>query len=168
MKYIKIILIILSTNSYSQSLRNTIELGGLGNLGFINLGYNREILNFDKFNILTSLKIGYVPGSQETEKSAIPNFIHTNFGSSLNYNTYHSKFGVGISFSKILIGNDEFNKREKSNYSRLLGDVNYTYYFDITNEGKTGVKISYIPILYDNGADDMQNIPIGLSFLYEF
>lgn len=168
MKLLKIILFVLSINSYSQTQKNSIEFGVVGNLGFANLGYDREILNFDKFNLLVGTKIGYVPGSQEVEKSAIPNFIHINFGSSLNYMNYSSKLGIGASFSKILIGSDEFNKRSKSNYNRILGDLNYTYYFSVNNENRTGVKLSYIPILYDNGAEDMQNIPVRLSFTYEF
>lgn len=167
------VLIILSINGYSQSKKNTFEIGVLGNIGFLNVGYDREVLHFKKFNTSIETKIGYVPGSKgeeedEEEKNSTPNFIHLNFGTGINYKTYSSRIGLGISYSKILIGYDKSNAREKSNYNRLLGELNYSYYFEEIEGTRTGLKLSFAPILYDDGANDVQNIPIRVSFLYEF
>jgi len=163
-----IVFFLISNNIVSQNNKNNFEIGLLGNIGFINLGYNREIVAIDKFIIAIGAKIGYVPGSQESESSAIPNFIHLNLGPAALLSVSSSKFGAGMSYSKILIGSDEFDVRNKSNYNRILGDLNYAYFFDKTRNGRTGVKLSFMPILYDDGAEDVQNIPVKLALVFEF
>jgi hypothetical protein len=58
-------------------------------------------------------------------------------------------------------------QEKKNNYNRILGDINYTFYTNSEGENLSGVKISFVPIIYDNGALDVQNIPIRLSFTFE-
>ncbi|PJJ67888.1 hypothetical protein CLV73_1908 [Chryseobacterium geocarposphaerae] len=72
---------LLSANTYpSQELKNNIEFGLIGNLGFLHVGYTLSVFNFSKFSINTGLKVGYVPssGDEQTKnpQNSVPNFIH--------------------------------------------------------------------------------------------
>ncbi len=167
-KKIIIIIILITLKTYSQTNKNNFEAGVLGNIGFFNIGYTREVLEIKKINLGIGAKIGYVPGSSGNESdTSSPNFTHLNLGPELSFSTHKNRFGIGINYSTILVGNNKNNSREKNNYNRILGDINYTFYTNSEGENLSGVKISFVPIIYDNGALDVQNIPIRLSFTFE-
>ncbi len=167
-KKIFIIIILITLKSYSQTNKNNFEAGVLGNIGFFNIGYTREILEIKKIDLDIGAKIGYVPGSSGKDgDTPSPNFTHLNLGPELSFSTHKNRFGIGINYSTILVGNNKNNSREKNNYNRILGDINYTFYTNGEGENLSGIKISFVPIIYDNGALDVQNIPIRLSFTFE-
>lgn len=163
-------IILLSFQTYSQTKKNNIEAGVLGNIGFFHLGYGREILSIKKIHLDVSSKIGYVPGAKGSEiEESNPNFTHLNIGSNISLLTLSSRFGIGISYSKIFVGNDVNNVRNKNDYNRILGDINYTLYLsDKEEKNKNGIKVSFMPILYDDGVNDMDNIPARIAFTFEF
>ena len=166
---------LICINSYCQELKNNFEIGALGNIGFINVGYSRSVLNFEKFSLNVGPKLGYVPGSHEEKKenqqnnSSFPNFVHLNFitESIYKFSEYH-QIGAGVSYSKIFVLADDSNVREKNNYNRILGEIHYAYLFNSSYSGQDGIKISFCPIIHDNGALDVQNIPIRISFITIF
>lgn len=153
-KIILALLLSISNSGYSQ-LKNNLDFGLLGNIGFLHLGYNREIINENNIGIEFGPKIGYVPGSQEEERNAIPNFIHVNFGSNVFYKLNSFRIGTGLSYSFIFIGNDKYDVKEKNRYERFLGDLSLTYFFSKNEYERTGVKLSFVPILNDTGANDV-------------
>lgn len=161
-------------HSYCQEFKNNFELGALGNIGFLNVAYSRSILNFEKISLNVGPKLGYVPGSHEEENenqqnSSFPSFTHLNFITELVYkfSNYH-QIGAGGSYSKIFVSGDDSNVREKNNYDRILGEIHYAYLFNSSDSGQDGIKITFCPMIYDNGAFDVQNIPIRVSFITTF
>lgn len=173
-----ILIFILSFNLYqSQELKNNLEAGALGNLGFLHVGYTRSVLNFSEFSVNTGVKIGYVPspsdeysGNNENDPPD-PNFLHLNLPVELLWKFHRSNnVGIGASYSKILLDSNEFNARSKTNYNRILGELNYSHILGWSNNGETTtwIKVSFTPIIYDDHADDVSNIPVRVSFIYNF
>lgn len=161
--------------SYAQNLKNNVEFGILGNLGFANVGYTRSVISTNNFLINLGPKIGYVPGSNDdentnqTNNSSVPSFMHLNLISEGLWKFSPSNnIGVGISYSKILVVSDKHDVRPKSNYDRILGEISYAHILGWSNSEKstTWIKIYFTPIIYDNDANDVQNIPVRLSFIY--
>lgn len=159
-------LIILAPNAFSQIIKepiyplNTIDFQMLGNKGFIAVGYNRALLGKRKFNWLIGPSVGFVPGSSEDTTHAIPRFYHLNIGSGLSYRIKYSEITVGASYSKILLS-DRYHSSPKSAYDRVLGDFGYVQYF---NGDGVIIKIAFTPMLYDNGTNDVQNVPVAVVF----
>lgn len=170
------LIFIISFNHYhSQELKNNLEVGALGNIGFINVGYSRSLLNSDNFNINIGTKLGYVPGSGDEEstnpQNSVPNFIHLNFPLEFLWKFHPSNnVGIGASYSKIFLGSNEFNERPKTNFNRILGEISYSHILGWSNndETTTWIKVSFTPMIYDDHADDVSNIPVRLAFIYNF
>jgi len=173
-----ILTFIISFNHYqSQELKNNLEAGALGNLGFLHIGYTRSLINFSEFSLNTGIKIGYVPGSGDEESKntinnpPVPNFAHFNLPLEFLWKFHRSNnVGIGASYSKILLGSNEYNARPKTNYNRILGEISYSHILDWSNnsETTTWVKVSFTPIIYDDHANDVSNIPVRLAFVYNF
>ncbi len=147
-------------NSYSQSKdfdsKNSLDIQLLGNKGFVAIGYNRTIFKNEKIEWLIGPAIGYVPASREDTANSVPRFLHLNLGSYIVYGKGLLRPNVGVSYSKILLG-DPYNARPKNNYNRVLGDIGVLIrVFDLS------IKIAYAPILFDDGADDVQNFPLAV------
>lgn len=168
--------LILGINCKSQELNNNFEFGILGNIGFLQAGYTRSIVNFKNFSINTGTKIGWVPSSGDEkssteQKKSVPTFIHLNFPGEILWKFHKSNnVSVGFSYSKILVYNDKYSTRTKSNYNRILGEISYGHIIGWSNNDNTTtwIKVCFTPILYDNDANDVENIPIRLSFIYNF
>jgi hypothetical protein len=173
-----ILIFIISFNHYySQQLKNNLEAGALGNLGFLHIGYTRSLINFSEFSLNTGLKIGYVPSPSDEysgnneNNPPVPNFIHLNLPVELLWKFHQSNnVGIGASYSKILLGSNEYNARTKSNYNRILGEISYSHILDWSNDSETTtwIKVSFTPIIYDDHANDVSNIPVRLAFVYNF
>ena len=140
--------------------KNTIDIQALGNKGFIAIGYNRALFQSGRFALLLGPAIGFVPGSHEDTTNTIPTFFHMNLGANAGYRVHLFEASVGLSYSRILLS-DKYNARPKPNYNRVLGDISYIQHF---KTGDISIKISFTPILFDDGADDVQNIPVGFTF----
>ena len=141
--------------------KNSLDLWLLGNKGFFAVGYNRTLLETRHFIFQASPAIGLVPGNQEDSATSIPDFLHLNLGANIVYGMYSlNKLSLGFSYSWILTG-DIYKVRPKSHYGRLLGEFAYIRHF---RRDQTELKIAFSPILYDNGADDIQNIPVAVIF----
>lgn len=167
---------LISFNNYhSQELKNNLEVGALGNLGFFHVGYTRSVINFSNFSFNTGLKIGYVPDSGDEMSTNLqnysPNFIHLNIPLEFLWKFHRSNnVGIGASYSKILVGSNEYNIRPKTNYNRILGEISYAHKLNFnSDDDATGwIKISFTPIIDDDHANDVSNIPVRLSFIYNF
>lgn len=139
--------------------KNSLDLGLLGNKGFFFVTYNRTLLETRHFTFQASPAIGLVPGNQEDSATSIPDFLHLNLGANIVYGMYSlNKLSLGFSYSWILTG-DIYKVRPKSHYGRLLGEFAYIRHF---RQDQLELKIAFSPILYDNGANDVQNIPIAI------
>jgi len=146
---------------YSQ---NTLDISMLGNKGFASVGYNRAIFQFSKFQVLLGPSVGYVPSSREDTANSIPRFLHLNVGTNLTYSPFrYFEVSAGVSYSKILLG-DPYHVSPKSNYNRILGDFGLIWHF---RKDDLAIKLTYTPILFDNGAEDVEGFPYGLSFRIE-
>lgn len=133
------------------------------------------MVNFSEFSLNTGVKVGYVPNSADEyttdPQNAVPNFIHLNFPAELLWKFHRSNnLGIGASYSKIFVGTREYGNREKSNYDRILGEISYSHILSWSDDNETTIWIkgSFTPVLKDNHADDVQNIPFRLSFVYNF
>ena len=147
------------TSSNRLLSKNSIDLWLLGNKGFLAVGYNRTLLETRHFTFQASPATGLVPGEQEDSASAIPDFLHLNLGANIVYGRYSlNKLSAGFSYSWIFTG-DKYKARPKSHYGRLLGEFAYIRHF---RQDQLEFKIVFTPILYDNGANDVQNIPIAI------
>lgn len=169
------ILLLNVNNFHSQELKNNFEFGILGNLGFLHIGYTRSVINFSDFSFNTGLKIGYVPGSGDettvNPQNSVPNFINLNLPAEFLWKFHKSNnVGIGISYSKIFVGSNEYGNRPKNTYSRALGEISYAHILGWSDNSSstTWIKIHFTPIIYDNHADDVSNIPVRLSFIYNF
>jgi hypothetical protein len=170
------LILLFSFNTYhSQDVKNNLEIGILGNLGFLYAGYTRSMLNFSEFSINTGLKVGYVPSSADettvNPENSVPNFIHLNIPVEFLWKFNRSNnIGVGASYSKILVGTKEYGNRPKTNYNRILGEISYGHIlsWDNSSDETTWIRIYYTPILHDDHASDVQNIPVRLGFVYNF
>jgi len=164
--FLAIILITVVSTAFSQDVknpiypRNTLDVQMLGNKGFIAVGYNRALLGKHKFNWLVGPSVGFVPGSSEDSAHAIPRYYHLNIGSGLSYRRRYSEITAGASYSRILLS-DPYHSSPKSAYNRVLGDFGYVQYF---NGDGVILKIAFTPMLYDDGTDDVQNIPVAVVF----
>ncbi len=167
---------LLSVNTYrSQELKNNIEFGLIGNLGFLHVGYTRSVFNFSNFSVNTGLKVGYVPssGDEETEnpQNSVPNFIHLNLPVEFLWKFHRSNnIGIGASYSKIFVGSSEYGNRPKTNYNRVLGEMSYSHILSWSenSDDTTWIRLAFTPMLHDDHADDVQNLPVRLSFIYNF
>lgn len=173
--FIIFIAFIFGINCNSQELNNNFELGILGNIGFLNAGYTRSLFHFNNFSINSGAKIGWVPASGDeksstTQKKSVPIYLHFNFPGEVYWKFHRSNFvSAGCSFSKILVFTDQYSTSAKSNYNRILGEISYGHCIDWSkNETSTWIKVSGSPIIYDNGANDVVNIPIRVSFIINF
>ncbi len=157
-------------------MNNNFEFGILGNIGFLHAGYTRSIINIKNFSINTGAKIGWVPASGDEEsstnqKNSVPTYIYLNFPAEVLWKFHTSNnFSTGFSFSKILVYTDKYSDSTKSNYNRILGEISYGHIigWSSNNNSTTWVKVYFTPIIYDNSSDNLENIPIRLSFIYNF
>jgi hypothetical protein len=167
---------ILDFGTYdSQELKNNIEFGLLGNLGFLHIGYTRSVFSFSQFSVNTGLKAGYVPSSGDEEskhpENSAPNFAHINLPVEVLWKFHRSNnIGIGASYSKIFVGSSEYGNRPKTNYNRILGEISYGHILSRSDyeESTTWIRIYFTPIMYDDHADDVSNIPVRLAFVYNF
>lgn len=159
-------MIVTVFNSYCQQVaphmvdKNTFDLQCLGNKGFFAIGYSRMI--FEKKNLCFNVSpaIGLVPGSHEDSLSSIPSFTHLNIGLNLVYGRLKYGLDIGTSYSKILVGN-RYHERPKSNYNRVLGELGIIRYLPAD---RLAIRLAFNPILYDDGATDVSNIPVSVTF----
>lgn len=150
-------------NENKIASKNRLDIQLFGNKGFISVGYNRTILEYKLISFTLTPSIGYVPGSHDTSNgdTPFPSFTHLNLGTDIVLGHSLNQLSTGVSYSKIILGRDPINVRPKSNYTRVLGDISYIRHF---KHDPLALKISFAPILYDNGADDVENIPIAFAF----
>lgn len=144
--------------------KNSIDIGIFGNKGFFSAGYNRTVYRKPRFNFLIGTSVGFVPGSGDDDLNVVPTFWHLNVGSNVSYHINYSEFTAGASYSKILLS-DPYHSRPRSNYNRILGDFGYVLHFATS---PVSIKLSFTPILFDDGTNDVQNIPVLLVFRSEF
>jgi hypothetical protein len=143
--------------------KNKLEIEMFGNKGFISVGYNRTIFQNKIFSFTVSPAIGYVPGSHDTSNGGIPfpSFTHLNIGTDIVLGHLFNQLSAGISYSRIVLGRDPAHTSVNTKYNRVLGDISYIRHF---KHDPLALKISFTPMLYDDGADDVENIPIGFTF----
>ncbi|GEN76225.1 hypothetical protein [Chryseobacterium hagamense] len=160
---------------HSQELKNNIEFGLLGNLGFLHIGYTRSVFSFSQLSVNTGLKAGYVPSSGDEEskhpENSVPNFAHINLPVEVLWKFHRStNIGIGASYSKIFVGSSEYGNHPKTNYNRILGEISYGHILSRSDyeESTTWIRIYFTPIMYDDHADDVSNIPVRLVFVYNF
>ncbi len=169
-----VLLFYFTTNA--QSSKNNFEFGILGNIGFLHAGYTRSIINFNDFSVNSGAKIGYVPGSGDEEsstiqKTSVPTFLHLNIPAEILWKFHElNNVGIGVSYSKILAFVDEYSTSPKSNYNRILGEISYGHIigWDNNSDTTTWVKVYFCPFIYDDHANDVDNIPVRISFIYNF
>lgn len=140
--------------------KNSLDLQLLGNKGFVAIGYNRIIFSSKRLYCMISPVIGFVPGSSEDTLRSIPAFAHINIGLNIVYGDFKYRVAFGVSYSKIFL-RDTYRARSKSNYNRMLGEIAFIRYFP---RDRLGLKFAYTPILYDDGANDVENVPVSFAF----
>jgi len=158
--------ILASFNSFGQDEKsnpfdkNSLDLQCLGNKGFIAIGYNRIVFEKENLYLTIGPALGFVPGSHEDTLNSIPNFTHLNFGASVVYAHLKYRFAIGTGYSRIIVG-DMYHARPKSSYNRVLGEFGIIRYFP---KDEFGIKLAFTPMLYDDGADDIESIPVSFTF----
>ncbi len=163
---ITLFLVIVSLNIYGQKSgtsifdKNSLDLQCLGNKGFFTIGYNRIIHEQKNLYFIIGPALGFVPGSHEDSLNSIPSFAHLNLGINLVYGHLKYRFHIGTSYSKIFTG-DRYHARPKTNYNRILGELGFSRFFPLD---EFGIKLAFTPILFDDGANDVSDIPVSFTF----
>lgn len=132
--------------------RNTFDLQLFGNRGFFSVGYNRKMVQRGHFSLLLGPAIGLVPGSHDS-LSPSPAYWHMNFGATICFTFGQNELCAGSSYTRIL--SDGYGA------NRVLGEFGYIHHFGVDG---VAIKLSYTPIWYDHGGDDVQYIPVSFTF----
>jgi hypothetical protein len=142
---------VAAKDEHDTTSPNTLDLQLFGNRGFFSFGYNRKMAERGHFSLLMGPAIGLVPGSHDSLSSS-PAYWHMNFGATLCFGFGRNELCAGSSYTRILSSGYGAN--------RVLGEFGYIRHFP---RDEFAIKLSYTPIWYDHGGDDVQYIPISFA-----
>ncbi len=140
--------------------KSACDIQLFGNQGFGSFNYNYRVIDWRKAVLAARLGVGFVPGSGEDSSSG---FIHVTTGCSYVYCKHYNQLVAGLLYSSIFrTGYDKDDPNRKRRFNRIIGELGFIRYFK--GDDKVGVKLCWTPVLYDDGANDVQFMPVSIAF----